>query len=627
MKKFVIAVLMILAIFNSNKAYSQVKGIYVWPVSFYEEGGVEKVINSLSQHGITDIFLLVKGEGGYSIYPSSYTYKEFYDNMPMDQRGKNFEERRIFMSDTTLLTQILNTAHAKKMKVHAWFIVSGDKNYVENNPGSEVVQIHKPDTTNYPYPAINRGNINLAYPPYKEYFFNGMKEALKYPFDGIMLDKIRYTTLLYSYDNIHISKAMRAGVDVEKIINCAVKTLYGTTDDKNLFFQKYRDGDTDICKWIEIKKEDIIDYTIESRKLCREKNIPLSASFMPEGAYDVDFADVHYAQNYEELSEYYDFIAIMAYPKSYGQPSTWVKMVTVNAIEKSSCKIWTAIQCFDNITAKSVFDQVKDTRIAKADGIAIFRYGTMTDEMWHEFHNGMNYKIDKDIDSQIQGIIYNGPGTAINSWVKSMDVMLQTENIIPILYHQRELQNMNIFKNKKFILMPGGGGGAQAEALGIKGLANVESFVKSGAGYIGICAGAYLAGKGYNNITEKFQIINSIPKDITHWNRGNGLVDLEIKKSHPIFKDITSKNFSLNYVSGPVLEPANLKLSKYIELAIFKTDISNNGATPGDMMNKSAIIESKYNKGTVLLFSPHPELTEGMESLLINAINYVSRTN
>jgi glutamine amidotransferase-like uncharacterized protein len=441
-----------------------------------------------------------------------------------------------------------------------------------------------------------------------------------------MLDKIRYTTLLYTYDNIHISKAMRAGVDVEKVINCAVKTLHGTKDDKNLFFQLYRDGDPDICKWIEIKKEDIVDYTIESKKLAQEKNIPLSASFMPEGVYDVDFADVHYAQNYEELSEYYDFIAIMAYPKSYGQPSSWVKMVTANGIEKSSCKIWAAIQCFDGITSKLVFEQTKDTRIAKADGIAIFRYGTMTDDMWQEFHNGINYKIDKDINSQIQGIIYNGSGTTINSWAKAMDAMLKTDNIIPILCHQRELQNSNVFKNKKFILIPGGGGATQAEALGINGLYNVENFVKSGAGYIGICAGAYLAGKDYNNnFTEKFQIINSSPKDIAHWNRGSGSVDLEIKKSHPIFKDIKGKNFSLNYFSGPILEPADLKLPKYTELAIFKTDISNNGATPGDMMNKSAIIESKYNKGTVLLFSPHPELTEGMEGLLINAINYVSK--
>ncbi|HEX3074134.1 MAG TPA: hypothetical protein VHP30_11030, partial [Ignavibacteriales bacterium] len=97
------------------------------------------------------------------------------------------------------------------------------------------------------------------------------------------------------------------------------------------------------------------------------------------------------------------------------------------------------------------------------------------------------------------------------------------------------------------------------------------------------------------------------------------------KKKHPVFAGIQGKEFELNYFSGPVLEPSNLDLPAYKELAVFKTDYHENGAAPGAMLNKTAILEAKYHKGRIILFSPHPELTPGKEKALINTAEYVSR--
>ena len=630
MKQKHLLLLVLFSIISTLSFPQKNNGIYVWPSTFLEMQGEDSVYFTLKQNNITDIYLLVKGEAGFSLFPSDYTITDYYKKLLSEEndetRIKSLQKSIKYFSDKTLLTRIIDKAHQNNIKIHAWFIISGDRHYVESHPGAEVVQL--PDTTKYkfPHPVTDKGHINLAYPPYKEYIFSLVKKALEYPFDGLMLDKIRYTSLVYTWDEIHISKALRAGVDITKVMSCAVETMYGKNEEtKEDFIDKYRDNDKDITEWVTIKKEDIEEYVKEAYKIAKEKKIILSASFMPEGAYDESYADVYYAQNYRELSHYLDYIVIMAYPKSFNEPETWVKMVTRNAIEKSSCKIWTAIQCFDTVSATSVFDQAKNVRLAQADGIVIFRLGSMDPNLWDSYNRGMKLNITNLFHSQIPGIIYKGKGTIRNCWIKTAKALYADENISPILLNEEELQDPNNFEKKDFIILPGGGGSSEAEALGTTGLKNIENFVYSGKGYIGICAGSYLPIKGYNNnMTMNLQIVNAEVKDIVHWNRGSGKVKLRITKKHPIFSNINSDYFELNYFSGPILEPSDLELPKYKELAMFKTEIGNEKNNLESMIGKTAILESVFHKGKIILFSPHPELTTGMGSLLINAVKYVS---
>jgi uncharacterized lipoprotein YddW (UPF0748 family) len=336
MRKLGFQIITFFLLFTCSSLFPQKgKGVYIWPSSFYESGGIDKVLDTLKENKITDIFLLVKGEEGYSLFPSDYTIKDFYYKLSQKEDNPTLKDKysklSSFFSDPNLLSDIITKSHKNNIKVHAWFIISGDKNYIRLHPGSEVVKIPKIDSAKYPMPVIDKGHINLAYPPYKPYIFSLINKALEYPFDGLMLDKIRYTNLAYSWDEIHLSKALRQGVDINKVMDCAIKTCYGSKDDKDLFFSKYREGDKDIRKWIEIKKFDIEDYVKEARKITSEKNIVLSASFMPEGAYNTEFQDVHYAQNYNELSKYLDYIVIMAYARDFNEPAAWLKMVAASS--------------------------------------------------------------------------------------------------------------------------------------------------------------------------------------------------------------------------------------------------------------------------------------------------------
>jgi len=625
--KNILLILMYILVFQKFGMTSMRTGVFLWPSTLCDQG-VENIVNKLRNNKITDVFILVKGEAGSSWLPSSYTYSDYYYKKYKEEKSE-VKKKQLFryynlLKGTSLIDAFINASHKNNIKVHAWFIVSGDRYFIEKNPGSEVVHIQNGKAHKYPYPLIDNIHVNLSYPGYLKYFLKHVRKAMELPFDGIMLDKIRYTHLAYTWDNIHTSIAVRKGIEIDTVFDIAYKSIYGNDDEKDSFIYDYRDGNKNVTEWIKIKKDEVEKFVKETKKIAKEKKVKFSAAFMPEGAYDPNFADVNYAQNYSELSKYFDFIVIMAYAKSFNKPAAWIKMVVKNAKIRSSCDIWAGIQTYDSVASDLVYEQALNSRIAQADGIVLFRFGEVDKTYWNAYQKAIHEDINKKVNEQINGIIFSGSGTIRNCWLKSADAALLSDKIIPLLLNEKYFCSREIIAKANFVLLPGGGGSAEAKALGKVGLKNIEKYVASGGGYIGICAGAYLPIKGYmDNLTQELQIVNAKAVDIAHWNRGSGLVDLKIVQSHPIFDGFTS-NINLEYYSGPILIPGSLLLPQYKNLAVFKTDIHKNGAKAGDMKGKTAILEAEYKKGKILLFSPHPELTKGKEKLLTNAMLYVS---
>ncbi len=607
-KTFLILIL-ITNIFLISKESIKI-GIYVHPKTVLLENH-EKIAEEFLKQKITDVFLLVKGEAGATLFPSEYTYCKLYSVKDCDINK--------------MLKGFLNELHRRNIRVHAWFIVSSDGYFLKNHPGAEVFHVKKPNVFDFNYPVIKKPFVNLSSCGYKEYFFNHLKDAIKYEFDGIMLDKIRYTHLAYTFDDYHISKALRSGVDVKKVINSAVKTLYGKEDEKEDFLYSYRDEDKDIFSWVKIRKEEIESFVRETKKICKNKNLTLSASFMPEGAYDEVFGDTYYGQNYKELSKYLDFFVIMAYFKDFSMHPSWISMVTSNAKLRANSKVWTAIQSYGDISGKDIENQVFYSKISKPQGIAIFKYPEIK-KYWINFRKALNSKKKVKI---YKGIIFKGKGTIRNCWKKSFLSLINGNSsksiIIPYIVDEKFFKDYSNLENMDFILIPGGGGSSIAKALRKKGLLNIKKFVKNGGGYIGICAGAFLPLKGYwNNETKYLEIVNGEPFDVDHWNRGSKKVKLRIKRKHYVFHGLNKQIFELNYYSGPVIVRSNLKLKHYKELAVFEDEVNENGAKPG-MKGKTAILEAKYGKGKIILFSPHPELTDKMGWMLRRAVIYVSK--
>lgn len=66
------------------------------------------------------------------------------------------------------------------------------------------------------------------------------------------------------------------------------------------------------------------------------------------------------------------------------------------------------------------------------------------------------------------------------------------------------------------LIHPGGSGRGQARALGEAGREKIRNYISDGGGYLGICAGSYLATNDYS---WSLNLIDAKVVDRRHWNR------------------------------------------------------------------------------------------------------------
>lgn len=159
------------------------------------------------------------------------------------------------------------------------------------------------------------------------------------------------------------------------------------------------------------------------------------------------------------------------------------------------------------------------------------------------------------------------------------------------------------------LIMPGGSGSKQATNLETSGREAIQQFVKNGGGYVGICAGAYLASSHY---PWSLNLINASVIDRQHWARGKGNVILTLSELGQKSLGHPEKEVEVYYGQGPLYgRGTNDTLPAYEELAVYQTEVAKEnvpaGVPMGVMQGKTAIARSDYGKGRVICYSPHPE--------------------
>jgi N-formylglutamate amidohydrolase/glutamine amidotransferase-like uncharacterized protein len=173
------------------------------------------------------------------------------------------------------------------------------------------------------------------------------------------------------------------------------------------------------------------------------------------------------------------------------------------------------------------------------------------------------------------------------------------------------------------LIHPGGSGSKQGKHLGEVGREEIRDFLREGGGFIGICAGAYLASADYD---WSLDVLDAKVLDRKHWARGNGTVQIELSDTGKRLLRTDEEQLSIYYGQGPLLAPAgDPDIADYETVAIFKTEIAKNGAPKGVMKGTTAIAQGEFGRGRVVCFSPHPEKTEGLEALLHYAIEHVDQ--
>jgi len=173
------------------------------------------------------------------------------------------------------------------------------------------------------------------------------------------------------------------------------------------------------------------------------------------------------------------------------------------------------------------------------------------------------------------------------------------------------------------VVFPGGSGHRQAEALGKEGAKAVRAFLRAGGGYVGLCAGAYLATRGYS---WSLGIVNVKAVDTRHWRRGKGTVKMELTAAGRAVLAGPTGTFDIPYANGPILAPAKDKdLPPAIAWGCFRTELAENGAPKGVMVGTPAAVAGPFGAGRVVVFSPHPDKAKPLHTMVRRAVAWAGR--
>jgi len=212
------------------------------------------------------------------------------------------------------------------------------------------------------------------------------------------------------------------------------------------------------------------------------------------------------------------------------------------------------------------------------------------------------------------GVGNNGPRAIEKDLSDLTDVVIRRVGV-------PEIHN-GVLKQFDVLIIPGGSASKQAQALGDNGRAAIVNFVKSGGGYLGSCAGCYLASHNY---TWSLRILDAKVIDRKHWKRGEGQVKIELtEKGKSLLRD-GRRLIDIRYANGPLLARAeDPNIPDFEALAIYHTEIAMNGAPQGVMKGTPAIITGRFGQGRVFCSSPHPEYTDGLDLFVYQAIRWAA---
>ena len=168
------------------------------------------------------------------------------------------------------------------------------------------------------------------------------------------------------------------------------------------------------------------------------------------------------------------------------------------------------------------------------------------------------------------------------------------------------------------LFAPGGNGAIQARELGKQGRDAIRKFVHNGGGYVGICAGAYLASR--SKTRPYLGILNA---GIADSNRGRDVVTVELTDAGRKLLGSTEHELKVNYHNGPIWGPGSKLASACEVLGVFRAEVfPTNRTTHVTMIGTPALLTGSYGKGRVICSSPHPEATKGLDEVFRRMVRW-----
>ena len=216
--------------------------------------------------------------------------------------------------------------------------------------------------------------------------------------------------------------------------------------------------------------------------------------------------------------------------------------------------------------------------------------------------------------------IFHGKGAGLGG-IESMEARINSIPHATVTRVPAEDWAAIDLKPFEVVVFSGGSGGTQAQAIGEQGRNNVREYVRGGGGYVGVCAGAYLA---CSNFKWGLGILNAGTVS-SKWLRGQGFMDLEVTDEGRKMLGDVKGTFKVRYHNGPIIKPAErTDVPAYTPIAFFRSEIAEFGSPVGVMVNSPSQAIGTFGKGRVFISSPHPESTPGLEHFIPRAVLWAS---
>lgn len=229
-------------------------------------------------------------------------------------------------------------------------------------------------------------------------------------------------------------------------------------------------------------------------------------------------------------------------------------------------------------------------------------------------------------DDRVRIAVYDAGGTGRLS-ARKLELVLERINDCMICRIGPHDIRSGALSQFDLVVFPGGSGSRQAAALEKDGRKKVHQFIEGGGGYLGVCAGSYLAARNYD---WSLKIIDGRTVDTQkgHWRRGEGMVKMELTEKGRLILGDYPKVVEVRYANGPIFAPAEDEaLEDFVPLAYFRTELARNGARAGAMVDTPAILSGHLGKGRVLCISPHPESSKSLHGIVRRAALWLSGRN
>ena len=213
--------------------------------------------------------------------------------------------------------------------------------------------------------------------------------------------------------------------------------------------------------------------------------------------------------------------------------------------------------------------------------------------------------------------MYVGNGVGGNGVVECLRLVNESPELELHLVDAKGVQS-GALDGMDTLLMPGGSSDREYKALGSNGVARLDAFLRSGGGYLGLCAGCAL-------VMDEKSRARMIPWKWSGSTPGTLFPAIKINEKGAAALGIKADTMPVRYHGGPLMWPSTSVFEgvNTEQWATFDAEGSMKGRHKVKMYGAAAIVGGTYGKGKIVACTVHPEYCFDTLKIVKGAFKYL----